>query len=399
MPLPEAITSHQPPQLTAQDCAPLFKPLTVGKLDLRSRLVMSAMTRLFAKEGALPPEAAEYYARRARHGVGLIITEATTVDHEVAHYTGTEPYMFGEGPLESWRRVVERVHEAGGAIFPQLWHTGLDRQWRTTPNPEADSISAMAISSRNLFPAGPDGKIDTGGRKARAATEEDLADVIAAFGRSAAHAKAVGFDGIAIHGGHGYLIHQFAWERSNQRTDAWGGSISARGRLGVEIVKEIRRQVGEGFPIAFRFSQWTGWDYKAHVAADPAELEVFLGPLADAGVDLFDASTRRFWEPAFPGSDLNLAGWAKKLTGRLGMTVGSVGLGGALSVKNNKNEKNPTSLEHMPRLLEMLNRGDFDLVGVGRALLANPDWAQIIREGRWSDLSDYDAVEVAQALV
>lgn len=393
----EQATAHPVP-ITAQDCAPLFEPLSIGKLHLPNRLVMAPMTRLFAKDGVLPPEAVEYYARRARHGIGLIVTEATSIDHEVAHFTATEPYIYGEAPLASWKRVVDGVHAAGGAIFPQLWHTGLDRRWRTTPNPEVPSISAMAISSRNLFPPRPDGTVDTGGRPARAATDEDLAEVIASYGRCAANAKAIGCDGVAIHGGHGYLIHQFAWERSNQRTDAWGGSITARGRLGVEIVREMRRQVGPDFPIMFRFSQWTGWDYGAHIAADPAELEIFLGPLADAGVDVFDASMRRFWEPAFEGSDLNLAGWAKKLTGRLAMAVGSIGIGGALEVKNLRNLKNPVSLDMMPRLIEMMRRGDFDLAAIGRTLLANPEWGDIIREGRWSDLRDYDAVESEKGL-
>jgi 2,4-dienoyl-CoA reductase-like NADH-dependent reductase (Old Yellow Enzyme family) len=388
--------------MMAEDAVPdvshLFAPFRVQDVGLSNRFVMSPMTREFARDGVLPPEAAEYYASRARSGVGLIVTEATTIDHEVAHYTTSEPYMFGAAPLASWRSVVEAVHREGGRIFPQLWHTGLCRSRRKTHNPDTPSISAMAICSNSLHPKGPGSLADKPGTPARAATEDDLQDVVRAFGQAALDAKATGFDGVAIHGAHGYLIHQFAWERSNVRNDGYGGSIERRGRLGIEVVGEIRRRVGPRFPIMFRFSQWTGWDYAARIAADPAELERFLRPLVDAGVDVFDASTRRFWLPEFPGSDLNLAGWAKKITGMPTMTVGSVGLQSPLGEPETAKSRTLATTENIAALLRMLDRGDFDLVGIGRALLANADWVALARTGRWADMAAYDVAKLKQAL-
>jgi 2,4-dienoyl-CoA reductase-like NADH-dependent reductase (Old Yellow Enzyme family) len=379
------------PETSVIDLRSLFAPLRVLGAMLANRIVMSPMTREVAQNGVLAPQSAEYYASRARLGVGLIITEATTIDHEVAHYTTREPYMFGPAPLASWRSIVEAVHREKGVIFPQLWHTGLCRVRHKTHNPDTRSISAMAISSNSLHPAGPSSLAAKPGTPARAATENDLRDVVVAFGQAAREAKRIGFDGIAIHGAHGYLIHQFAWERSNWRTDLYGGSLERRARLAVEVVREMRRCVGPGFPIMFRFSQWAGWDYTAKIATDPGELERFLLPLADAGVDIFDASTRRFWLPEFSGSDLNLAGWAKKITGRLTMTVGSVGLQSPLGDPETAKTRVSATTENIERLMHMLHRGDFDLVGIGRALLANPDWVVLARAGRWSDMAAYDA--------
>lgn len=230
----------------------------------------------------------------------------------------------------------------------------------------------------------------------RPASEADLEAVIAAFGEAAAQAQGLGFDGVAVHGAHGYLIYQFLWERSNRREDRWGGTRDNRSRLAIEVVREIRRRVGPDFPIMFRFSQWSGWDYNARLAESPQELEAFLCPLADAGVDIFDASTRRFWEPAFAESDMNLAGWAKRVTGKAAMTVGSIGLDVPLGDEGQAAVG--ASAAQLARLGEMLDRGDFDLVAVGRALLGDPDWPTKVRDGRWDQLLPYDKDATAREL-
>lgn len=383
----------------ALDTSALFEPVALPGLALKNRLVMSPMTREFGTDGVLPLESADYYAARVRGGVGLIVTEATTVDHDVAHYSTREPYMFGEAALASWRRVVDAVHAEGGAIFPQLWHTGISRKRKQTHNPDAASLGPSDISSVDLsLMTGDELPPERKGATPRPATEEDLQAVIAAFGEAAFQAQQTGFDGVAIHGAHGYLLYQFLWPRANRRQDRWGGSFDNRARLGVEVVKEIRRRVGPDFPIMYRFSQWAGWDYGAKIVQSPAELERYLAPLADAGVDIFDASTRRFWLPEFAGSPLNLAGWARKLTGKTTMTVGSVGLEAPLGDPDTAKVPVSAAPANLAVLLEMLARGDFDLVGVGRALLANPDWPHIVGEGRWDDLVAYDASRIAEAL-
>ena len=144
-------------------------------------------------------------------------------------------------------------------------------------------------------------------------SEKDIADVIAAYARSAANAKAAGFDGIAIHGAHGYLIDSFFWPGTNHRTYFTGGDIAHRSASASRWSKPSAPVVGPNFPIMFRFSQWKLQDYAASNAATPDELAALLNPLAAAGVDIFDASTRVYSISAFAGSDLGLAGWACKL--------------------------------------------------------------------------------------
>ena len=224
------------------------------------------------------------------------------------------------------------------------------------------------------------------GVTAGASAPEVLVDeVIAAFAQAARDAKAIGMDGVEIHGAHGYLIDQFFWEGSNKRTDEYGGDLAQRSRFAIELIQAVRAAVGPDFPIIFRFSQWKQQDYTARLVQTPEQLEAFLKPLSEAGVDIFHCSTRRFWEPEFEGSDLNLAGWTRQLTGKPTITVGSVGLDGEFLQFMVKTDKvaQPANIEG---LLERLNKAEFDLVAVGRALICDPEWAVKVREGRMQDI-------------
>lgn len=166
------------------------------------------------------------------------------------------------------------------------------------------------------------------------------------------------------------------------------------------MVKECRRRTGPDFPIFFRYSQWKIQDYGARLATTPQELAGLVEALTDAGVHCFHCSTRRFWEPEFAGSDLNLAGWTKKLSGLPTITVGSISLDKELvpytirrQVKDEKAKD--TSITNLNRVMEMFDRGDFDMIAVGRAMLANPDWTNLVRAGRMDLLQPYDADSLA----
>jgi 2,4-dienoyl-CoA reductase-like NADH-dependent reductase (Old Yellow Enzyme family) len=157
------------------------------------------------------------------------------------------------------------------------------------------------------------------------------------------------------------------------------------------VVSVVRRAVGPDFPICLRFSQWKLQDFNARLAQTPAELEAFLAPLVDAGVDIFHASTRRFWLPEFDDSELNLAGWTKKLTGKPVITVGSVGLDQEFVSAFAGVGAQSRGLED---LITRFNRGDFDLVAVGRALLQDPEWVEKVREGRREEIRPFDAASL-----
>ncbi|MEV7360809.1 NADH:flavin oxidoreductase [Kitasatospora sp. NPDC091276] len=351
----------------------LDEPFVVGDLTVPNRIVMAPMTRMQSPGGVPGEEVAEYYARRAAHQVGLIITEGTYVDRAAARAYDHVPHFHGEQALAGWARVVRRVHEAGGRIIPQLWHTGVVR---TGTEPPAEGPSGIGLDGA---PAG------------RAMTQRDVDDTVAAFAEAAATAERLGFDGVELHGAHGYLIDDFLWGGTNRRTDRYGGDPASRARFGAEIVQAVRAVVSPGFPVFFRFSQWKVGNYGARIAQSPAELEQLLTPLADAGVDAFHGSTRRYWQPEFDGSDLNLAGWARKLTGKAAVTVGSVGLdqqyGEGEFAQGYTSRAGVTGIDE---LLARLKRDEFDLVAVGRTLLANPDWAARALRGDLSRTVPYD---------
>jgi len=352
----------------------LFRPFTIKGLTLPNRIVMAPMTRSFSPNGIPSDGVPGYYRRRAEGGVGLIVTEGTVVERPAARNDAAVPVFHGEA-LPEWQKVVDEVHAAGGLIAPQIWHVGSARgqgaEWE--PLGKVDSPSGLA---------------GLGKPKYEAMTDEDIADTIAAFNRSARSAKELGFDAVEIHGAHSYLIDQFFWNVLNTRTDKWGGAtIGERARFGAEVVKAVREGIGPDLPLILRLSQWKSGAYDAKNAHDPAELEQWLSPLAEAGVDVFHCSQRRFWEPEFEGSDLNFAGWTKKVTGLPTITVGSVGLDGEFIAAFGGAGSKPASLDG---LIERLEREEFDLVAVGRALLADPYWVQKVRDGRHDELMDFE---------
>ncbi len=225
-------------------------------------------------------------------------------------------------------------------------------------------------------------------------TEAEIADIIAAFAQAATDAKQVGFDGIELHGAHGYLIDQFFWDKTNKRTDQYGGDLVQRNRFAVEVIEACRRAVGPDFPIVLRFSQWKMYHYGEKLAQTPQELEQFLAPLVKAGVDVFHCSSRRFWEPEFEGSDLNLAAWTKKITGKPVITVGSVGLEKAflsdLEKNNSLQTDQSSSVEaRLEQLMGLVEREEVDLVAVGRALLVDPAFAVKLRDQQIKEIIPY----------
>lgn len=355
----------------------LFEPLTVGSLELANRIVMSPMTRHYSPAGVPGPDVAEYYRRRAAGGTGLIITEGVAIEHESAIDADDVPSMFGAQALAGWRAVVDGVHAAGGKIIPQLWHVGPLLGAMGERGPDVTPMRPSGLWGTPGATVYPQEYIDASAPVTEAMTEQDIADVIAAYAAAARNAVDVGFDGIALHGGHGYLLDAFLWESTNQRDDKWGGDLLRRTRFPAEVVRAIRAEIGPDLPIFFRFSQHKQQDFSSQIAKTPEELGVILGALVDAGVDVLDASIRRFYTPAFEGSELSLAGWAKKLTGVTTMAVGSVGLESGL----NETPTVGAVADNIPELLRRVGSGEFDLVAIGRLHMADPAVASRLRAG------------------
>lgn len=375
------------------DFSGLFTPFQLGNLTLPNRIVFPPMGLEACDDGIPSEEGAAYYARRAAGGASLVITEGVYIDHPSS---GDNPLLgrfHGQAAFDGWRNVATKVHAAGGFTVPELWHVGLIFRG---PDVLVGNDLAFRPELGQVSPSGyiaPDKQVCDG------MTQAQIDEVIDCYGKGADMARALGFDGVEIHAAHGYLPDQFFWSALNKRTDKYGGSARARGRFAAEIVTECKKRLDPGMPVIMRISQWKMVDFAATLVDSPQELEELLAPAVEAGVDLFDCSQRRFWEPAFPGSDLNLAGWVKKVTGVPTMTVGSIGLDCDLLASLGEGRTAELNLASLDQLMERFDRGDFDLVGVGRAMIAEPDWPQIVRRGELTDLKPFSTSSLADALM
>ena len=344
----------------------LFKPIKIKNLEIPNRIVMAPMTRSMSPDGIPTQQNKDYYQRRAAADVGLIVTEGVEVSHPASSGYPNVPNLRAPSH-DGWKDLIEGVHTEGATIFCQLWHVGGIRKEGMGPNPEVPGYT-------------PSGLVRKDKKVAYEMTENDIADLIDNYVSDIETIKMLGFDGVELHGAHGYMIDQFFWRDTNIRNDQYGNNADLRTKFICEIVSQARSKVGEDFPIALRFSQWKQQDYDAILAKTPQELETFLGPISEAGVDVFHASTRRYWEPEFEGSEMNLAGWTKKITNKPAITVGSVGLDSDFITFYAGNDKsNPASIDGLVKRLE---DEEFDMIAVGRALLSDPEWAKKVKEGR-----------------
>jgi len=351
----------------------LFEPFALGGLTLRNRVVMAPMTREMAPGGIPTAAVRDYYARRAEGGVGLIVTEGVAFDAAGA-FGDAVPRLGDDDARAGWRGIVDAVHEAGAAIMPQLWHVGA---FDPSLIGMRDSATVTRLSPSGLAaPAKPLGL---------AMTRADLGAAIASYAAAARAARDLGFDGVEIHGAHGYLPDQFFWSWTNHRTDAYGGDMTGRTRFAADVIRACRRAVGADFPIVLRVSQWKQLDFDARLVETPDELAEFVEPLVAAGLDAFHCSTRRYWEAAFPGSPRSFASWTRRLSGLPVIAVGSVTLDSEFKSDLGKVRAEVVT-EDIDRVAAGIEAGDFDLIALGRTLLANPDWVHKVAAGRASEL-------------
>lgn len=342
----------------------LFQPFACKSLKLSNRIAMAPMAR-WATPGGDPAPLEDFYRRRIEGGVGLIFTEGANPNRPAA---GNDPASLKlHGPaLDHWPAVTDAVHRAGGAIVPQLWHCG------ATAKPGQKWTPPAPFES-------PSGRQAPGVERGVVMDEIAILETLAAFSDAAESARAAGFDGVEIHAGHGYLLDQFQWAATNDRADRWGGAtLAERSRFPIEVVKAVRAAVGPDFAVLLRISQWKSADLTARLVETPAELQAWLAPYIDAGVDIVSVSQLRWDRPEFEGSPLSLAGWVKKTLGVPTILAGGVGMSGDFISAFMGTTGQPEPLDPVA---ERLAAGEFDLIAVGRGLLADPDWARRVRDG------------------
>jgi len=361
------------------DITPLHQPLRIRGLQLRNRFVMPGMQRYWCVDGAPDHRLREYYRRRVQGGAALIVSESCAIDHPSAPKNPTFARISPD-TREAWRACVAGVHEAGGAMFLQLWHQG------------AVNYGGDAESNPDFVALSPSGIAHPGEPFGRAATEAELASLKRAFVQGALDAAEIGADGVELHSAHGFLLDQFLWPGTNRRTDRYGGpEITGRATFVAEVAEAVRAAAGPDFVISVRISQWKESDFDAKIVEEPGQLGELVAMLRAAGADIFHVSTRRFWTPEWAGSDLGLAGWAKSFTDAAVIAVGSVGLDIDVMASLAGQEGRPTGASRIGELVRRFQRGDFDLVSVGRSQIGDPDWVTKMTDHRIPDIRGFRA--------
>lgn len=334
----------------------LFEPVKMGAQTLKNRIIMAPLTRLRSVEpGDVPTAlAGEYYSQRS--GAGLIIAEATQVSFQAKGYAGA-PGIHTEDQTTAWKTIVDTVHAKGGKIVVQLWHTGLVAHESVQPDGKAPiSASDVHVGVRTSLRDSNNQAIRVEATTPRPATISEIQQVIADFGLATKNAREAGFDGVEIHGAHGYLLHQFWAEHTNQRTDEYGGSRENRARLMLAVIDACV----------------DAWDAD-HVGIRISPLGTFnnveAGYNEDENIWLIEQINQRaimylhLSEPDWAGGTPYSDEFRQRVRDAFDQTI--IAAGGYTAEKAERNIKS----------------GYIDAVAFGRDYIANPDLAERIREG------------------
>ena len=333
----------------------LFEPMKIGKMEVKNRLVVPAMSTLTATpEGACTDQFVKYIERKAQGGWGLIITEY----YGVAPNVGFFPRMLGiwnEELIENHKKVTKAAHDAGAKIAAQISHSGRE--------------TFIGVSDENLVAPSPIKDV-SGSKKPRELTKEEIHQIVGLYGDTALNLKKAGFDAVEIYAAHGYLISNFLSKYSNKRIDEYGGCLENRMRFLLEIVADTRKKVGPDFPILVRISTREFVPGGLSIA----ESRVIAKKLEEASVDAIDCSQGIFTvsnnivEPMQMENGVFLQA-SKEIKECVNIPVISAGRINEASIASSA-----------------LATGKCDFVGMGRASLADPDFPKKVQSGRLEEI-------------
>ena len=351
----------------------------IGSLTLPNRVVMPAMDMNLCDDGSLTAAEVDHYAARARGGVGLVITGTGAVSWPIGAASLHQPGFSDDRHIPGMAALAEAVHAEGGRVAMQLCHhgkvatvdmaAGRELLVPSVPVPPmdlstlgdctADELMALATASGGKLPT------------YRAATDEDLAEVVAAFAAAARRVVAAGIDAIEIHAAHGYLLSTFLSPGYNRRTDTWGGSVEGRARLTCEVIGAVRHEVGSDYPVLVRINGHEFGPDGGITADEAGEVAVLL---ATAGADAIHVSANAH-DP-----------FANFTAGPLPDTVAAYRSVAATVTRALRSAGHRTPVIAVGRLLpeaaeDMLTAGECDFVSMGRQLLADPDLVNHLRSG------------------
>ena len=336
----------------------LLSPVTIHQWQLRNRIVMAPLTRGFAddQEGTVTDEMVAYYEQRARDGVGLIITEGINPNLAGKGTYGI-PGLYTEEQTTSWKRVTDAVHRHGGTIIAQLWHVG-----RLS---HSDLIGTAPLAPSSLAAEGRVHKLHKPYQVPQAMSAQDIADTFSIFRLAARNAVLAGFDGIELHAAHGYLIDQFINEKTNHRTDKYGGDTAGRLRFLRDIIVAVKKEIPVD-RISVRFSEKKDDDASYAWVNKAGMIDAYLNLFRETGITILHPSTDQYtkaWEEEQSFHERIRSRWD-------GIIIGV----GNLDVQ---------TAEHA------IGKGSIDLAAFGRPFIANPDLVQRLHTGQ--QLIEYDA--------
>ncbi|MEC2054120.1 NADH:flavin oxidoreductase [Peribacillus psychrosaccharolyticus] len=359
----------------------LFDTVKLGNTTLDNRMGVAPMTRTSATpEGLATDQMVSYYTKFARGGFGVIITEGIYPDGKYGQGYFNQPGLINNEQMQAWKKVTDSVHQAGGKIFAQLMHAGALSQGNrfvtdtigpSVVQPKGEQMKIYA--GKGLFPL------------PKEATNEDITDVIKGFVNAAKHAKEAGFDGVEIHGANGYILDQFLTDYVNQRTDEYGGSTENRVRLLVEAVKAVRKAVGKDYTLGIRISQGKINDFHHKWAGKGKDAEIIFGQLGSSGIDYIHVTEYEAWQPAFPEGEGTSA--LDSAFDDQGATLAALAKRyGKVPVIANGNLHDPIQAN------ELIEKGEADVITIGRGALANGDWVNKVKNGE--SLEEFDPEKV-----
>jgi len=353
----------------------LFQEFSIKNVRFKNRFVMAPMTRNFSQNGVPHLDAAEYYSMRARGRVGLIITEGVEISHPSSSgYPGC-PNLISDESKRAWEKVITSVHKEDTKIFCQLWHVGGIRKPGMYPDPDVPGFT-------------PSGIVKKGKKVAHEMSLYEIEEMIEVYANDAKICEDLGFDGVEIHGAHGYLIDQFFWGVTNQRTDNYGGNFEKRINFAKDIISSSKKSTSDNFIVGIRFSQWKQQDYEAKIANNIDELNKFISELSKSDPDFFHTSMRRFWEPEFESSNLNLSACVKQLSKIPVIAVGSVGLDkDFIKLYEGDHE---AKIGNFDKLFNTFENDSFDMIAIGRALLSDPNLIEKLENSNFKDMVPFD---------
>ncbi|WP_297055550.1 FAD-dependent oxidoreductase [uncultured Dubosiella sp.] len=329
----------------------IFEPLTIKRTTIKNRIAMTPMgTNYGETSGEMSSRHMNYYTLRAKGGTGLIILENANVEYPVGSNGTSQIRIDHDSFMPRFYQLVENLHKSGTTVAIQINHAGASASSART--------GMQTVSSSNI-------PTKAGGEIPRPMTKEEILHTVRKYGEAARRARDIGFDAIEIHCGHSYLMSQFISPYYNKRTDEFGGSVENRLRFPRMVLEEVRKQVGPWFPIIVRISAEERVE-GGNTLEDTLEYLEYL----DEFVDLYDVSCGL--NPSLQyqiDSNFLEDGWRSYMARAVKDKFGK-------PVMNAGNYRDPEIVE------KVLESGDVDIVGMGRGLIAEPDWVNKVENGQ-----------------